>query len=160
MTSAVRYVPPNLWNIKVKCKGKVVPVLLLTEHHAMKAYWGVEAQFHPFSDLGTRRRWVVSFTPQMKCQRHEVFPSESMEYTELKINWYLYSCSVGSVTEFAVLRWCVSLPHSMCLAATVHFYDYQTDTEYKLHVLLDMTYRLWGPSRLLSCGYGGLFPRE
>jgi hypothetical protein len=23
-------------------KGKVVPVLLLTEHHAMKAYWGVE----------------------------------------------------------------------------------------------------------------------
>jgi hypothetical protein len=22
------------------CKGKVVPVLLLTEHHAMKAYWG------------------------------------------------------------------------------------------------------------------------
>jgi hypothetical protein len=23
-----------------KGKGKVVPVLLLTEHHAMKAYWG------------------------------------------------------------------------------------------------------------------------
>jgi hypothetical protein len=22
--------------------GKVVPVLFLTEHHAMKAYWGVE----------------------------------------------------------------------------------------------------------------------
>jgi hypothetical protein len=29
--------------IKVKVKDKVVPVLLfLTEHHAMKAYWGVE----------------------------------------------------------------------------------------------------------------------
>jgi hypothetical protein len=27
-------------NINVKKKGKVVPVLLLTEHHAMKAYWG------------------------------------------------------------------------------------------------------------------------
>jgi len=25
---------------KDKDKGKVVPVLLLTEHHAMKAYWG------------------------------------------------------------------------------------------------------------------------
>jgi hypothetical protein len=24
------------------CKGKVVSVLFLTEHHAMKAYWGVE----------------------------------------------------------------------------------------------------------------------
>jgi hypothetical protein len=23
-----------------KCKGKVVPVLFLTEHHATKAYWG------------------------------------------------------------------------------------------------------------------------
>jgi hypothetical protein len=26
----------------VKRKGKVVPVLFLTEHHAMKAYWGVD----------------------------------------------------------------------------------------------------------------------
>jgi hypothetical protein len=26
--------------VKVKVKGKVVPVLPLTEHHAMKAYWG------------------------------------------------------------------------------------------------------------------------
>jgi hypothetical protein len=25
-----------------KGKGKVVPVLFLTEHHGMKAYWGVE----------------------------------------------------------------------------------------------------------------------
>jgi hypothetical protein len=23
-----------------KCKGKVVPVLFLTEHHAMKTHWG------------------------------------------------------------------------------------------------------------------------
>jgi hypothetical protein len=30
--------------VKVKVKGKVVPVLFffLAEHHAMKAYWGVE----------------------------------------------------------------------------------------------------------------------
>jgi hypothetical protein len=28
--------------IQVKVKGKVVPALFLTEHHAMKAYWGVE----------------------------------------------------------------------------------------------------------------------
>jgi hypothetical protein len=40
----------------VKGKVKVVSVLPTTEHHAMKAYWGVEAQLHPFFDLGTRRR--------------------------------------------------------------------------------------------------------
>jgi hypothetical protein len=30
-----------IWNPrKIGRGGKVVPVLLLTEHHAMKAYWG------------------------------------------------------------------------------------------------------------------------
>jgi hypothetical protein len=40
---------PKYWlgNIKgrdlvIDEKGKVVPMLLLNEHHAMKAYWGVE----------------------------------------------------------------------------------------------------------------------
>jgi hypothetical protein len=42
--------------VKVKGKGKVVLVQLLTEHHAMKAYWGVEVQLHSFFDLGTRWR--------------------------------------------------------------------------------------------------------
>jgi hypothetical protein len=28
--------------VKVKGKRKVVPVLFLTEHHAVKVYWGVE----------------------------------------------------------------------------------------------------------------------
>jgi hypothetical protein len=35
---------------------KVVPVLPLTEHHAIKAYWGVEVQLHPFFDLCTGRK--------------------------------------------------------------------------------------------------------
>jgi hypothetical protein len=42
-------------------------VLILTEHQAMKAYWGSggTAPFiHSFFDLGTRGRWVVSFTPR------------------------------------------------------------------------------------------------
>jgi hypothetical protein len=29
----------------------------------MKAYWGEDVQLHSFFDLGTRWRWVVSFTP-------------------------------------------------------------------------------------------------
>jgi hypothetical protein len=43
---------------------KVVPVLFLTEYHAMKAYWDVEIQLHAFFNLGTRWRQVVSFTPR------------------------------------------------------------------------------------------------
>jgi hypothetical protein len=45
-------------------KGKVVPVLLLAEHHATRAYWGVEVCLHSFFDLGTGWRWVVGFTPR------------------------------------------------------------------------------------------------
>jgi hypothetical protein len=30
----------------------------------MKAYGGVDVQLHSFFDLGTRWRWVVSFTPR------------------------------------------------------------------------------------------------
>jgi hypothetical protein len=37
-------------------KVKVKLSLCLTKHYAMKAYWGVEVQLHPFFDLGTRRR--------------------------------------------------------------------------------------------------------
>jgi hypothetical protein len=35
---------------------KVKLSLCLTKHHAMKAYWGVEVQLHAFFDLGTRWR--------------------------------------------------------------------------------------------------------
>jgi hypothetical protein len=41
------------YSVRIK---KLVPVLPLTEHHSMKAHWGVEAQLHSFFDLGTRRR--------------------------------------------------------------------------------------------------------
>jgi hypothetical protein len=43
-------------NLGVKGKGKVVPVLPLNEHHAMKAYWGSGCKLHPFLDLSTIRR--------------------------------------------------------------------------------------------------------
>jgi len=33
-------------------EGKVVPGHFLTEHHAMKGYWGVEVQLHTFLTLG------------------------------------------------------------------------------------------------------------
>jgi hypothetical protein len=43
--------------VLVKGKGKGVPVIFsFTEHHAMKAYWGMEVYLHAFFDLGTRWR--------------------------------------------------------------------------------------------------------
>jgi len=34
---------------------------LLTGHHAMKAYGGVDEELHAFFDLSIRWRWMVSF---------------------------------------------------------------------------------------------------
>jgi hypothetical protein len=39
---------------QVKVKGKVVPVLFLREHDAMKAYWGSEGVALCILDLGAR----------------------------------------------------------------------------------------------------------
>jgi hypothetical protein len=46
--------------IKVKLKLS----LCLNKHHAMKTYWGNGGMAPLILDLGTRWRWVVSFTPR------------------------------------------------------------------------------------------------
>jgi hypothetical protein len=43
-------------NTSGKIKEKLSCLCALTEHHAMKVYWGVEVQLHSFFDLGTRWR--------------------------------------------------------------------------------------------------------
>jgi hypothetical protein len=43
---------------------KVRLSLCLTKHHAMKACWGSGSVAPRILDLGTSRRWVVSFTPR------------------------------------------------------------------------------------------------
>jgi hypothetical protein len=48
----------------LKGKGKIIPVLFSTEHHAMKAYWRSGGISPLILNLGTRCWWVVSFTPQ------------------------------------------------------------------------------------------------
>jgi hypothetical protein len=50
---------------RCKSKGKKVKLsLCLTKHHAMKTYWGSGGLTSHILDLGTRWRWVVSFTPR------------------------------------------------------------------------------------------------
>jgi hypothetical protein len=55
----------------VKVKAKLS--LCLTKHHAMKAYWGSGGIAPRIPDLGTRWRWVVSFTPR------QLYPQEKIE---------------------------------------------------------------------------------
>jgi len=50
--------------VKVKVKVKRSLCFFLTEHPAMKAYWGGEDIAPRILDLGTRWRWVGSFMPQ------------------------------------------------------------------------------------------------
>jgi hypothetical protein len=50
----------------------------------MKAYGGMEVQLHAFFDLGTRWRWVVSFTPQPL-------------YPQWKRNWYHLDRRLGGL---------------------------------------------------------------
>jgi hypothetical protein len=52
---------PKRPNFVLKGKSKVVPVLFLTEHRFMKAYWGSGNIAPRILDLGTRWRWVVSY---------------------------------------------------------------------------------------------------
>jgi hypothetical protein len=47
----------------VSCKSKVVPVPL-TDHHAMRAYWGSGGIAPRILAIGSRWRWVVSLTPR------------------------------------------------------------------------------------------------
>jgi hypothetical protein len=55
----------NVCSIPIKVKVKVkLPLCFLTEHHAMKAYWGSGGIAPRILNLGTRWRWVVSFTPR------------------------------------------------------------------------------------------------
>jgi hypothetical protein len=46
------------------CKVKVKLSLCLTKHHATKAYWGSGDTAPCIFYLGSRWRWVVSFTPR------------------------------------------------------------------------------------------------
>jgi hypothetical protein len=55
------YTSSTYYKMKVKVK---LSLWFLTEHHAMKAYWGSGGIAPRILELDTRWRWVVSFTPR------------------------------------------------------------------------------------------------
>jgi len=67
----------NVCDHCTKGKGKLVPFLLLTEHHAMKAYWesgGIAPRI-----LDPRRAdQVVIFTPRLLYPQRESFGTHSI----------------------------------------------------------------------------------
>jgi hypothetical protein len=64
-----------LYPVIGKAKAKVVPVLFLTDHHALKVYWGSGGISPRIHKLGTILRLVVSFTSQLL-------------YPQRKASWY------------------------------------------------------------------------
>jgi hypothetical protein len=49
---------------EMRNKDKLVPVIFLTQHQAMKTYWGSGGIAPRIPDLGTTWRAVVNFTPR------------------------------------------------------------------------------------------------
>jgi hypothetical protein len=67
----------------------------LTDHHAMKAYWGVEVWLHSFFDLGTRwGEWSASrpdrFTTKERAPGSHWIGSLSPFSAEVKKNVWSY----------------------------------------------------------------------
>jgi hypothetical protein len=52
---------PWVWNYCTYLGKKIKLSLCLTKHHTMKVYWD-GGNLHAFFDLGTRCKWVASFT--------------------------------------------------------------------------------------------------
>jgi hypothetical protein len=69
------------FTLKVK-KGKIVPVIFLSVHHAMNAYKGSGGIVPRTLDLGTIWRWVFSFTPRSL-------------YLQVKSHWYTLDRRLG-----------------------------------------------------------------
>jgi hypothetical protein len=62
----IGYVPPSVTILRtLKVTVKLYMCFFLTEHHAMKAYWGSVNTASHIPDLSTRWRSVVSFKPQL-----------------------------------------------------------------------------------------------
>jgi hypothetical protein len=59
-------VPDDEGRGKGKCKGSFPCdfTFILTENHGMKVYWGSGSTDPCIPDLGTRWRWMVTFTPR------------------------------------------------------------------------------------------------
>jgi hypothetical protein len=91
-----RHNPEDLDLIMVKVKLSLC--FYITEHHAMKAYWGSGGIAPRILDLGIRWRWVVSFTLRPL-------------YSQGKSPWYpLYLCpSVLLTKRQSVLQWSQSV---------------------------------------------------
>jgi hypothetical protein len=63
----IHHSPPS-YHSMLYYQGKVDLCQCLTKHHTMKTYWG--GGIAPcILDLGTRRRWMVSFTPRPLYRR-------------------------------------------------------------------------------------------
>jgi hypothetical protein len=77
----------------MKGKSEVVPAIFLTEHHSMKVYWGSGGIAPRILDLGTKRRWVVSFTPRL------LYPRERTSRSHCRGGWVGPTAGLDAVVK-------------------------------------------------------------
>jgi hypothetical protein len=81
-----------------KVKGKIFPCVFLTEHHAMKVYWGVEVYLHAFLDSALDGgEWSVSITGRFT-------PSERVSVTHWIGSWVGPSAGLDTVVKRIIHR--------------------------------------------------------
>jgi hypothetical protein len=97
----------------VKVKGKVVPVLFLTEHHAMKVYWGVEVKRKipsPYRDSNPDDAAVAQRCTTELSTLNKVNRRIKCKYTFYLYNTKLYPKVSGLVPWGENYKWYSCLP--------------------------------------------------
>jgi hypothetical protein len=103
--------------------------MCLSKRYAIKTYWGMEVQHHAFFDLGTRWRWVVSFTPRplYSWGKSPLYPLDrrlgGAQWVKIEIYW---DCSYESAKRSPLCS-LMPAPHVRCV-----------DCQYLLLVLLQV----------------------
>jgi len=82
-------------------------LLYLTKHHAMKAYWRSGCTASGILNVGTRRRWVVSFTSWPLYTRRKVYHYPLNRWLILLTPGMLYervTTGVNKIVKYVVHR--------------------------------------------------------
>jgi hypothetical protein len=130
--------------------------VFLTEYHAMKTYWGSGGIAPRIHDLGTRWRWVVSFTPRPLYTQGKSpwYPLDRRAPEPFWTQWWREKFPAPSGTRTpdhsvrnpALYRWAIPAPGS----TSGIFNSWQGQWRISF---LPGSDRLWGPSSLLSNEY-------
>jgi hypothetical protein len=103
---------PPLWNTGLY---RSCPCAL-TKHQALKAYWGGGGTAPRILDLGTRQRWVVSFTPR------PLYPQANSPATHWTGGWAGLRASLDAVVKRKIPSLCQDSNHPPTIQTVAQCY--------------------------------------